>query len=128
MGGVPTFQGNHMQRSGKTGVALTVYCFFGIFAIGAEGPVDYLINFYQLLFGIVVCLLEASDDLRASSPHLTLATAKVHEHAYFLTLLAGRGAFYIFVLADDDAGEEPRRGLLWWHHGGRLHAAHGRLQ
>ncbi|KAF4757675.1 hypothetical protein FOZ63_023495 [Perkinsus olseni] len=48
---------------------------------------------YQFLFGVITCILEANPELLRERVHWQ---EKIYEHAKFLTLLWGRGLFYLF--------------------------------
>ncbi|KAF4714439.1 hypothetical protein FOZ62_005889 [Perkinsus olseni] len=97
-------QVHHYIQQGPNG--LRVLCFvggLGVTLTGALGvlnifstilhPIDYLCNAYQFLFGVITCILEANPELLRERVHWQ---EKIYEHAKFLTLLWGRGLFYLF--------------------------------
>mmetsp|Transcript_24076 Transcript_24076/g.45448 ORF Transcript_24076/g.45448 Transcript_24076/m.45448 type:complete len:187 (-) Transcript_24076:69-629(-) len=59
-------------------------------------PLEYLVNAYQTLFGVAVCLLEAPPEWIASNEKLTKAQQFIYDYARFLTTFGGRGLFYLF--------------------------------
>ncbi|EER05505.1 hypothetical protein Pmar_PMAR011530 [Perkinsus marinus ATCC 50983] len=85
--------------------SIRVLAFLGGVAVTATGalnvlspsevlhrPVIYLLNLYQILFGVITCLLEADPKYL----HKYGVQERIHEYAYFLTQLWGRGLFYLF--------------------------------
>jgi hypothetical protein len=105
MGGLHAF--NAKVQKGPAGVTLLAFgggaalTFIGIwtfFTIVSIGITDWLINCFQILFGIFMMLIEAQGDwLDRLSPKAVEFQAKLGEYAKFLTLLLGRGIFYIFL-------------------------------
>lgn len=79
------------------GALLTVLGIFDMFRNPFTGFVWFIINVYQLAFGIITCLLEAQPDWYKSQPKVAAYQQKVAEYAKFLTLLLGRGLFYVFI-------------------------------
>eukprot|EP00930_Biecheleria_cincta_P085671 TRINITY_DN75047_c0_g1_i1.p1 TRINITY_DN75047_c0_g1~~TRINITY_DN75047_c0_g1_i1.p1 ORF type:complete len:200 (-),score=37.10 TRINITY_DN75047_c0_g1_i1:23-586(-) len=68
---------------------------FNVFAIVME-PLEYLVNAYQMMFGLTACVLEAPQDWVNKSQRLMKAQKFVYEFAKFLTTKGGRGLFYLF--------------------------------
>lgn len=60
------------------------------------GPIVYLVNLYQMVFGLMTCIIEAPIQWVEKNARLTQAQAFVHKHAKFLTTFGGRGLFYLF--------------------------------
>lgn len=80
------------------GAALVFIGIFGCFAIATNGVVEWIINFYQIAFGIGAMLVEGSEmPMLKQQPKAVALHAKLVEYAKFMTLLFGRGIFYIFV-------------------------------
>lgn len=59
-------------------------------------PLGYLVNCYQMFFGLATCVIEAPLDWVNASPTLEKAQRFIHEYAKFLTTFGGRGLFYLF--------------------------------
>jgi|Transcript_86825 hypothetical protein len=87
------------------GLAVMVITAMGLFNVFAVvTPVEYLLNAYCLIFGIVVVLLEANaDDLERLPWSTSLASwvrrhqELTYEYCKFLTVLWPRGLFYLFI-------------------------------
>mmetsp|Transcript_78585 Transcript_78585/g.138519 ORF Transcript_78585/g.138519 Transcript_78585/m.138519 type:complete len:191 (-) Transcript_78585:97-669(-) len=84
-------------------------CFVGGFATGVLGllgfidifdllldPLEYLVNAYQMAFGLTVCVIEAPPEWVDKSEKLKKAQRFIREFAKFLTTFGGRGLFYLF--------------------------------
>eukprot|EP00927_Polykrikos_kofoidii_P062824 TRINITY_DN57619_c0_g1_i1.p1 TRINITY_DN57619_c0_g1~~TRINITY_DN57619_c0_g1_i1.p1 ORF type:complete len:275 (-),score=19.73 TRINITY_DN57619_c0_g1_i1:58-840(-) len=59
-------------------------------------PIHYLVYFYQLLFGVVSCLIEAPERFLEMSHSIKSAHEFVLANHKFLTTFGGRGLFYLF--------------------------------
>lgn len=68
---------------------------FNFFAALLE-PIDYVIHVYEMVFGLVTCVLEAPADWVEQNQKLRRAQQFIEEFARFLTTLGGRGLFYLF--------------------------------
>jgi hypothetical protein len=91
-------------QKGGAGVSMLAFCggaalvVIGVWGLlGGQGLVEYVIDVYQIGFGIVMCLLEMQSKWFQDYPKLSAYYTKVAEHAKFLTLLIGRGFFYLFL-------------------------------
>jgi len=84
-------------------------CFMGglvTFAFGVLGFIDifdavldplyYLVNAYQMIFGLATCIIEAPLEWVNQSNQLKKAQAFIYEFSKFLTTFGGRGLFYLF--------------------------------
>lgn len=84
-------------------------CFVGgfmTFVFGAIGmvnifgalfaPLYYLVNAFQMLFGLATCIIEAPGEWVHKSPQLKKAQGFIYEFSKFLTTFGGRGLFYLF--------------------------------
>jgi len=56
----------------------------------------YVVNAYMVFFGVVTCISEIHPDVTPMHDHLQGIQVWMHDWAKGLTLLWGRGAFYIF--------------------------------
>jgi hypothetical protein len=70
---------------------------FGIFRIAEEGFVEWIICFYQIVFGLIMVTLEIQGEWVDKYPYAKEKQAQLVEYCRFLTILGGRGAFYFFV-------------------------------
>jgi len=95
----------------ETPATLKVMCFIGGIAVVVNGifgvldlfsvfdkPVYYVVNAYQVFFGIVTCVTELDEDWCGGNVHSWLHQRQkwMHEWALGLTMLWGRGLFYVF--------------------------------
>jgi len=71
-------------------------CAIGIGEIFSN-PVAYIAGAAQLGFGLMIVVLEASPSLLASYQKLATMQRLCHDYCKFLTLLWGRGIFYLYV-------------------------------
>jgi len=80
------------------GVAISLYSFMAVLNVfGILGStLHYLVQVYQLLFGLMTCVLEADPAWLDKFDKLANAQAWVQEHMKVLTYLWGRGVFYLF--------------------------------
>eukprot|EP00933_Yihiella_yeosuensis_P065942 TRINITY_DN69966_c0_g1_i1.p1 TRINITY_DN69966_c0_g1~~TRINITY_DN69966_c0_g1_i1.p1 ORF type:complete len:173 (+),score=15.21 TRINITY_DN69966_c0_g1_i1:57-575(+) len=81
------------------GAAVVLHGIFGVLNIFAvmDNTINYVVNFYMVLFGVVTCVTESHPELHpAMHDVLEKIQAWMHEWAKGLTLLWGRGLFYIF--------------------------------
>ncbi|CAD7942408.1 unnamed protein product [Amoebophrya sp. A120] len=69
-----------------------------------ESPFTFVMNIYVLTFGLVALIVEADEERLSETPLLEYVAPKIlvaqellHVEAKFLTLLWGRGLFYVFV-------------------------------
>eukprot|EP00927_Polykrikos_kofoidii_P040007 TRINITY_DN34284_c0_g1_i1.p1 TRINITY_DN34284_c0_g1~~TRINITY_DN34284_c0_g1_i1.p1 ORF type:complete len:164 (-),score=11.01 TRINITY_DN34284_c0_g1_i1:83-574(-) len=60
-------------------------------------PLVYAVHSYQVLFGLLTCILEAPEDPHRPSEQLVAAHRFIYNFAKFLTTFGGRGIFYIFA-------------------------------
>lgn len=60
-------------------------------------PMYYLVNIYQVLFGVGILLLEAEPALVDKYESLSKGQAWVQENLQVLTTVWGRGVFYLYV-------------------------------
>mmetsp|Transcript_62205 Transcript_62205/g.148404 ORF Transcript_62205/g.148404 Transcript_62205/m.148404 type:complete len:197 (+) Transcript_62205:137-727(+) len=112
--------GNALQQAQSTGQMLQEYirrgpdgigwlCWIGGFLTFVLGllsltdifevfvsPLGYLISTYQMVFGLLTCIIEAPDRWTQANPKLLQAQEFTHDYLKFLTTLGGRGGFYIF--------------------------------
>merc|ERR1712226_812622 len=81
------------------GVALIVAGIFSLIQIFniVSQPIYYIVNAYQVFFGVVTCITEMKEEF-AGKFHTRLEHIQewMHKWAKGLTLLWGRGLFYIF--------------------------------
>eukprot|EP00927_Polykrikos_kofoidii_P027173 TRINITY_DN24008_c0_g1_i1.p1 TRINITY_DN24008_c0_g1~~TRINITY_DN24008_c0_g1_i1.p1 ORF type:complete len:252 (-),score=40.37 TRINITY_DN24008_c0_g1_i1:38-793(-) len=80
--------------------ALGILCLVDIFS-SIGHPILYLISVYQFIFALTTCLFEAPperiEQLEAKTGiQISTYQDKMIKHAGFLTILLGRGLFYIF--------------------------------
>jgi hypothetical protein len=102
--------GNVMGDHGPTNI-VTYMCFFGgvlnimynfFFIIDAFDalyqPITYVVCAYQLVFGLISCMIEAPEEWLQRTQTQSVATIqqRIHESAMFLTTKGGRGLFYAF--------------------------------
>mmetsp|Transcript_10710 Transcript_10710/g.28472 ORF Transcript_10710/g.28472 Transcript_10710/m.28472 type:complete len:194 (+) Transcript_10710:94-675(+) len=80
---------------GMTTFAFGLLGFIDIFEAVFE-PLYYLVNFYQMLFGLATCILEAPVEWVGASAQISQAQKFLLEYAKFLTTFGGRGLFYLF--------------------------------
>ncbi|OLQ04035.1 hypothetical protein AK812_SmicGene12935 [Symbiodinium microadriaticum] len=80
---------------GAASIVLGCLGFLNIAAIILD-PLEYVVNGYQTLFGVVVCLLEAPDEWIGNNDKLSKARGFIKEYARFLYTCGGRGLFYLF--------------------------------
>ncbi|CAE7229838.1 unnamed protein product [Symbiodinium natans] len=80
---------------GAVSIALGLLGFLNIADLILD-PLEYVVNGYQTVFGVVVCLLEAPDEWITSNAKLTQARDFIQEYARFLYTCGGRGLFYLF--------------------------------
>jgi len=73
-----------------------VACSLNIFGI-LGNPVYYLICASQVIFGFTAMVLEASPSLTTTYVSIERLQRIFHDYAKFLTLLWGRGCFYIYI-------------------------------
>merc|ERR1719277_2009459 len=59
-------------------------------------PLYYLVNAYQMLFGLATCIIEAPREWVREHAKLQRAQAFIYDFAKFLTTFGGRGLFYLF--------------------------------
>jgi len=101
-----------------------VTCAFGlmgllnIFDVVFE-PLYYVVNLYQLFFGLATCILEAPKEWVRTSYKLQDFQSTIHEYAKFLSTFGGRGLFYLFQgsLAISLTGVSPQFLLGWYMFG-----------
>jgi len=62
-----------------------------------EQPVDYIIAGTQVVFGFIAMVLEASPSLTSTYASIERLQKLVHDYVKFLTLLWGRGCFYVYI-------------------------------
>jgi len=81
------------------GILITFYGIYRAFRIDdiLFDPVLYIVGIAQILFGYMTFVLEASTGFCEQFSFAANWQAKFHEYAKFLTLLWGRGAFYVYV-------------------------------
>merc|ERR1712129_76980 len=82
---------------GAVTIVLGMAGLLNVFAAIIE-PLTYVINAYQLVFGIVTCIIEAPQHWTHNNPRGKLRRAQgfIYEFAKFLTLFGGRALFYLF--------------------------------
>jgi len=84
------------------GLAVIVNGIFGVLNVfGAfTNIIFYIVNFYQVIFGVVTCISELHPGFLGQGDHLPDLVDHfqrwLHEWAKGLTLIGGRGLFYIF--------------------------------
>lgn len=82
------------------GIAVVVNGIFAVLDVFDvfDHTVYYLVNAYQVFFGLVTCLTELDEDWCGPNVHGWLHQRQkwMHEWALGLTMLWGRGLFYIF--------------------------------
>jgi len=107
-------------EQGPTGVRFLAFCggavsvgYAGYMMLGLlnpfnllGGPVTYVICGYQLIFGLTATIFEMPPDYMAKVPGVNGYQDLLMQKAAFLSDVAGRGLFYIFV------------GSLWFALGG----------
>lgn len=73
------------------GMATSILGFLGFFDIfdAVVEPLAYLVNAYQMFFGLTACVLEAPKDWIDRSEKLKKAQEFIHEFARFLTTMGG---------------------------------------
>mmetsp|Transcript_32490 Transcript_32490/g.74241 ORF Transcript_32490/g.74241 Transcript_32490/m.74241 type:complete len:189 (+) Transcript_32490:92-658(+) len=59
-------------------------------------PLGYLISVYQMVFGLTTMVIEAPESWTENNSKLLQAQEFTHEYLKFLTVIGGRGGFYIF--------------------------------
>mmetsp|Transcript_79539 Transcript_79539/g.225478 ORF Transcript_79539/g.225478 Transcript_79539/m.225478 type:complete len:181 (+) Transcript_79539:32-574(+) len=61
-------------------------------------PITYVVCAYQLVFGLIACMIEAPEEWLKGVQTQSVATIqqRIHENALFLTTKGGRGLFYAF--------------------------------
>lgn len=94
-------------EQGPTGVRWLAFCVGALSAARSVfdvlqvwhilAPVAYLISCYQLLFGLIIMLLEADPVWLMGRPTLNRYQDFLIENAKMLTHSYGRGAFYVFM-------------------------------
>ncbi|CAE8635112.1 unnamed protein product [Polarella glacialis] len=80
---------------GLTTFAFGLLGFINIFDAVLE-PLQYLVNIYQMAFGLTVCVIEAPPEWVDKSEKLKNAQRFISEFAKFLSTFGGRGLFYLF--------------------------------
>jgi len=82
------------------GLAMVLNGFWGLFNLDQafDHPVYYLVNGYQVFFGVVTCVTELDEDWCTPQVHRWLHERQkwMHDWALALTLLWGRALFYVF--------------------------------
>eukprot|EP00397_Hematodinium_sp_SG-2012_P037079 GEMP01040125.1.p1 GENE.GEMP01040125.1~~GEMP01040125.1.p1 ORF type:complete len:218 (+),score=29.61 GEMP01040125.1:158-811(+) len=81
------------------GILVTVYgiaCAISVLDIFSN-PVGYIVGSSQVLFGFVTVVLEASPSIIASYSTVESLQRTFNDYAKFLTLLWGRGFFYVYI-------------------------------
>merc|ERR1719460_3051447 len=82
---------------GCAGVFIGGLNIFRIFGADSIGFVEWIIAFYQILFGLIMITLEVQGAWVEKYPWAKDKQAQLVEYCRFLTILGGRGAFYFFV-------------------------------
>mmetsp|Transcript_109368 Transcript_109368/g.193736 ORF Transcript_109368/g.193736 Transcript_109368/m.193736 type:complete len:222 (+) Transcript_109368:41-706(+) len=93
------------------GIALVVVSFLGLLNILAPltSPLSYFLHFYQLCFGIVLCVIDGPGD---KTPRMQ---AMVVQYAPFLHNNAGRSLFYFFVSCLEGSQEQWMHIIVGWY-------------
>lgn len=82
---------------GVLNIVYNIFFFMDVFDALYE-PITYVVCAYQLVFGLISCMIEAPEEWvqRMQSQSVATIQQRIHENAMFLTTKGGRGLFYAF--------------------------------
>jgi hypothetical protein len=94
------------------GTVLMVISFLGLFNIFSimTGPLSYLLQMYQILFGFLICTIDGP--VCSRMPNLR---EKVLQHASFLASNNSRAAFYLFIACFEGTQSNFWHELIGWY-------------
>mmetsp|Transcript_49495 Transcript_49495/g.146192 ORF Transcript_49495/g.146192 Transcript_49495/m.146192 type:complete len:199 (-) Transcript_49495:79-675(-) len=80
------------------GFVTAVFGFVGFIDIfdAMLSPLYYLVNLYQMMFGLTTCIIEAPVEWVEKSAKLKQGQRFIYDFMKFLTTFGGRGLFYLF--------------------------------
>eukprot|EP00930_Biecheleria_cincta_P035319 TRINITY_DN24298_c0_g1_i1.p1 TRINITY_DN24298_c0_g1~~TRINITY_DN24298_c0_g1_i1.p1 ORF type:complete len:176 (+),score=20.95 TRINITY_DN24298_c0_g1_i1:50-577(+) len=80
------------------GLAIILNGIFGVLNVFAvfDNTIYYVVNLYTVFFGVVTCITESRGDFQPTHDMVEATQKWMHEWAKGLTMLWGRGLFYIF--------------------------------
>lgn len=103
------------------GLLTTAFGILGVISIlgAVTAPIQYLVNIYIMLMGVVTCLIEAPVSMVTEGSTPMRWQKWCHHYFKFLTNLAGRGVFYLFQgsLPLSFEGEGLATFLAWYMFG-----------
>mmetsp|Transcript_3144 Transcript_3144/g.8064 ORF Transcript_3144/g.8064 Transcript_3144/m.8064 type:complete len:231 (+) Transcript_3144:125-817(+) len=93
------------------GAALASVSLLGLLNIFAplSGPLSYFLHFYQLTFGLVLCVIDGP------SEQLPQAKAAIVQYAPLLHNNAGRSFFYLFIACLEGSQDSWTHMLVGWY-------------
>eukprot|EP00928_Gymnodinium_smaydae_P082595 TRINITY_DN65913_c0_g1_i1.p1 TRINITY_DN65913_c0_g1~~TRINITY_DN65913_c0_g1_i1.p1 ORF type:complete len:210 (+),score=42.93 TRINITY_DN65913_c0_g1_i1:81-710(+) len=93
------------------GLFLAFVSFLGLLNIFAPlfGLLSYMLQFYQLCFGLIVCIIDGPLD------KIPRAQAMIVQHAPILHTNLGRTVFYMFIACSEGTQSSWVHGLVGWY-------------
>eukprot|EP00416_Gambierdiscus_australes_P039844 CAMPEP_0171101978 /NCGR_PEP_ID=MMETSP0766_2-20121228/56501_1 /TAXON_ID=439317 /ORGANISM="Gambierdiscus australes, Strain CAWD 149" /LENGTH=209 /DNA_ID=CAMNT_0011562147 /DNA_START=51 /DNA_END=680 /DNA_ORIENTATION=+ len=93
------------------GAALSVVSFLGLLNVFAPlfGPLNYVLKFYQLCFGLIICIIDGPSD------RLPRVQATIVQYLPVLHNNLGRALFYLFIASLEGTQASWIHMLVGWY-------------
>mmetsp|Transcript_11230 Transcript_11230/g.8796 ORF Transcript_11230/g.8796 Transcript_11230/m.8796 type:complete len:202 (-) Transcript_11230:120-725(-) len=93
------------------GAALSIVSFLGLLNFFAPlfGPLNYVLKFYQLVFGLIICAIDGPSD------KVPRVQAAIVQYTPVLHNNAGRALFYLFIASLEGTQDSWIHMLVGWY-------------